>query len=98
MPTPTSRLFILALLLLPACASPTRPRLSRPNLAPTTQPTASLNVDVSQISPMYRELLAIDLPTVARVAAAQNLDIQSARQRLEASRGRYETSVEAIFP
>jgi outer membrane protein TolC len=47
---------------------------------------------------MYRELMAIDLPVVIRVAAARNLDVAAARQRLEASRGRYESSVEAIFP
>jgi outer membrane protein TolC len=47
---------------------------------------------------MYRQVLAIDLPTVTRVASAQNLDIQQARQRVEASRGRYESSVETIFP
>ena len=47
---------------------------------------------------MYRELVAIDLPTVARVSAARNLDIRQARQRVEASRGRYETSIENVFP
>ena len=47
---------------------------------------------------MYREMLAIDLPTVLRVANARNLDIQQARQRVEANRGRYESNVEAIFP
>ena len=47
---------------------------------------------------MYRHLLAIDLPAVARLAAARNLDIQQARQRVEASRGRYESNVEAVFP
>jgi outer membrane protein TolC len=47
---------------------------------------------------MYRRMLAVDLPTVARVAMARNLDIQQAQQRVEASRGQYETSVGAIFP
>jgi OMF family outer membrane factor len=47
---------------------------------------------------MYRELLAIDLPTVARIANSQNLDVQRARQQVEANRGRYERSIEAIFP
>jgi outer membrane protein TolC len=82
-----------------SCAAPaSRPRVAHLNVAPSTQPTATLEVDVSQIQPMYRALLAIDLPTVAHVAAARNLDIQAARQRVEASQGRYETSVEAIFP
>lgn len=43
-------------------------------------------------------MLAVDLPTVARVAMARNLDIQQAQQRVEASRGQYEASVGAIFP
>jgi outer membrane protein TolC len=47
---------------------------------------------------MYRHLLPVDLPTVARVAMARNLDIQEAQQRVEASRGEYESSVGAIFP
>jgi outer membrane protein TolC len=47
---------------------------------------------------MYRELLAVDLPTVIKVAAAQNLDIQQARHNVEAQRGRYEASVGALFP
>jgi outer membrane protein TolC len=47
---------------------------------------------------MYRQLLAVDLPTVVRVATSRNLDVAAAKQRYEASRGRYETSVEAIFP
>jgi outer membrane protein TolC len=33
-----------------------------------------------------------------RVATARNLDIELARQQVESSRGRYEASVEAIFP
>jgi outer membrane protein TolC len=89
---------LVGLMLLTSCAEPARPHIARLSVAPSTQPSASLNVDVSQIQPMYRELLAIDLPTVARVAAARNLDVQAARQRVEASQGRYETSVEAIFP
>jgi outer membrane protein TolC len=47
---------------------------------------------------MYRELLAVDLPTVLKVATAQNLDIQQARHNVEAQRGRYEASVGALFP
>jgi outer membrane protein TolC len=59
---------------------------------------ASLPLDSSVVKPMYRELLPIDLQTVARVAAAQNLDIQQARHRVEAQRGRYEANVGALFP
>lgn len=50
------------------------------------------------IQPMYRELMAIDLQSVVRVAAAQNLDIQQARERVVAARGRYESSVESAVP
>jgi outer membrane protein TolC len=47
---------------------------------------------------MYRELLAVDLPTVARVAVARGIDTREARERVHAAEGRYESSVEAIFP
>jgi outer membrane protein TolC len=48
---------------------------------------------------MYdHRLLAVDLPTVVRVAMARNIDIKEAQQRIEASRGGYESSVGAIFP
>ncbi|HEY8749136.1 MAG TPA: TolC family protein [Tepidisphaeraceae bacterium] len=69
-----------------------------PRVAPATQPSASLDLGGPRIAPMYSRLLAIDLPTVARVATLQNLDIQRARQQVEANRGRYERNIEAIFP
>lgn len=47
---------------------------------------------------MYREVLAIDLPTAVRVAAAQNLDIRLARQRVVGARGRLESTVGGAFP
>ena len=81
------------------CASkPTPVPPERPSIAPTSQPAGSLSLDPAAMKPMYRELLAIDLPTVTRVAAAQNLDIQQAKLRVEAQRGRYDTSVQALFP
>ncbi len=80
------------------CGDVSSLKLSHPSLAPASQPTASLKVNASQIPPMYRRLLAVDLPTVARIAMARNLDIQEALQRIEASRGQYESSVGAIFP
>ena len=89
---------VLFLLAVSGCDDLSSLRLSHPSVAPATQPTASLKVDASQIPPMYRRLLAVDLPTVARVAMARNLDIQAAQQRVEASRGEYESSVGAIFP
>jgi outer membrane protein TolC len=80
------------------CATPRHVAQVHPSVAPTTQPTVSLDVGPTELKPMYRELLAIDLPTVLRVANARNLDIEQARQRVEASKGRYESSVEAVFP
>src|SRR3954469_4465297 len=47
---------------------------------------------------MYRELLAVDLATVARVSMARGIDVREARQRVHSAEGRYESSVEAIFP
>lgn len=47
---------------------------------------------------MYREMLPVDLPTVSAIAVAQNLDIQQAKERVEAQRGRYESSVGRLFP
>ncbi len=89
---------VLLVLALGGCADLSRLKLSHPSVAPATQPSTSLKVDASQIPPMYRRLLAVDLPTVVRVAMARNLDIQEAQQRIEASRGAYESSVGAIFP
>ena len=72
---------------------------TRPAVAPPTQPTASLKVDASQIKPMYdRRMLAVDLPTVVRVAMARNIDIQEAQQRIAAARGEFEASIGMIFP
>ena len=72
---------------------------TRPSVAPATQPTASLTVDASQIKPMYdRRMLAVDLPTVIRVAMARNIDIQEAQQRIAAARGEFEANIGMIFP
>jgi outer membrane protein TolC len=40
----------------------------------------------------------IDLPTVLRLAGAQNLDIQIARRRLEEARARHRSAVQEFFP
>ena len=71
---------------------------TRPSVTPTTQPSATLRLEATDIRPMYRELLAIDLPTVTRVALSQSIDIQQAKERVEANRGRYEASVQALLP
>jgi outer membrane protein TolC len=47
---------------------------------------------------MYRRLLPVDLATVARVAVARGIDVREARQRVRAAEGRYESSVEVLFP
>ncbi len=86
------------LLIISGCTQPQPLLTKRLSITPATQPSAALDVDASQIQPMYRHLLAVDLSTVLRVAVAQNIEIQQARQRVEASRGQYEASVEAIFP
>ncbi len=41
---------------------------------------------------------SIDLPTVLRLAGAQNLEIQIARQRLEEARGRSRSAMQEFFP
>ena len=89
----------LLLLTASGCADTPSQELSHPSVEPATQPTASLKVDASRISAMYdHRLLAVDLPTVVHVAMARNIDIKEAQQRVEASRGGYESSVGAIFP
>lgn len=47
---------------------------------------------------MYTELWPVDLPAVARVAAAQNVDIRVARAAFDASLGEYESAVGRAFP
>ncbi len=74
----------------------THPR--HPSVAPATQPATVLPLGAAPIAPMYYRLLPVDLPTVVHVAVAQNLEIQQARQRVEASRGSFQGSVEALFP
>lgn len=77
----------------------TREQLVRPSVAPQVQPKASLNVDASKIKPMYEHrMLAVDLPTVINVAVARNVDIQEARQHIEASRGELDASVAMVLP
>ncbi len=101
-PRPSPRTCLtLALLLTAGCMDPrSADPVERPNVAPTGQPSSedSLSLDASKIEPMYRELLAIDLSTVAGVATAQNIDIRLARYQVEKSQGRLESAVGAAFP
>jgi outer membrane protein TolC len=71
---------------------------AQPAVAPSISPQASLPLDSVRIPPMYRHLLAVDLATVLRVAEANNLDIQEAKQRVEASRGVYQSGIGEAFP
>jgi OMF family outer membrane factor len=83
------------------CAAPEDAPLAGPSVAPSapaTQPAAVLSLGDAQVRPMYRELMAVDLPTVSRVALARSIDVREARQRVESAHGRYETSIEAVFP
>ena len=81
------------------CAGPSEPAAAaRPSVAPATRPAGTLELGDRRAAPMHRELLAVDLPTVVRVARSQSIDVRQARLRVEAAAGRYESSVGAIFP
>ncbi len=71
-----------------------------PSVAPQ-EPVASgdrLSLDPSVLSPMYHQILAIDLPGAARVAAAQNIDIRQARLAVTAQQGRVDSAFGQWFP
>ncbi len=72
----------------------------RPNVAPAVlrSEADALQLDASHIEPMYTQVLAVDLPSVVKAATADNLAIQQARQAVEASQGRYESTVGSAFP
>jgi outer membrane protein TolC len=81
------------------CATPPPLEVRHLSLSPRNRAGGEvLKLDGGRAMPMYRELLAVDLPTVVRVARAQNLDIRQARARVEAAAGRHESSFGAIFP
>ena len=71
-----------------------------PNVMPTEAAAdrQALALDSSDIEPMYMTLLAIDLPTVVQLTTLENFDIKQARLAVEASRGRLESTVGAVFP
>jgi len=80
---------------------PPRPDVAPPAAADTgnraTQ-TPTLSLDPSVVSPMYSELVAIDLPAVVKLATADNLDIQKARQAVRAANGSFESALGSAFP
>jgi len=79
-----------------------RPEFSppRPDFAPPAEriDAPPLRLDAATVPPMYTKLLPIDLPTVTRVASAQNIDIRLARYEVEQSQGRFEGVAGAVFP
>ncbi|RME37627.1 MAG: TolC family protein [Planctomycetota bacterium] len=77
-----------------------RPTEPPPDVRPeqTGESGEALPLDRSQVRPMYTELTAIDLPTVLKVAAADNIDILQARERVKALRGRLESTIGGVFP
>jgi outer membrane protein TolC len=91
---------LLLILILAACAEePPVPELDRPNVAPIRQKSSgTLRLQNAQISPMYRQVLAIDLENVAHVASIDNLEILKAREHVEASQGQLESAGAAILP
>lgn len=89
---------VLVLTTVAGCADLQDTRPPPPALAPADQQAASLKVDASGIPPMYHRVLAVDFPTMLKVADAQNLDIQEAQRRVEAAKGEYDASIGALFP
>lgn len=81
-------------------APPDLPTPERMDLSPRTPGGAQAVVplDASVVRPMYNELLAVDLQTVAKVAIARNLDVQQARQQVEAQRARLQSVAGWILP
>ena len=74
--------------------------LEKPDIMPKYQPSSTevLKLDASRIKPMYREIFAINLPAVVRVAAAENFDILQAKEQIMASKGLLESAHGSIFP
>jgi outer membrane protein TolC len=80
------------------CAGPKPAPVARPSIAPASATASGLALDGARAEPMYRELLAVDLPTVVGVAQASNIDIRQAKLNVEAAQGQAERSFGAIFP
>ena len=60
--------------------------------------TARAQVSASPANVNTNNVYPIDLPTVLRLANAQNLDIQIARERLKEAKANHESAVEQFFP
>src|SRR6266568_2296020 len=59
---------------------------------------AALLLSVASSWPQTSNTFIIDLPTALRLAGAQNLDIQIARQRLLEAKANYESTLWLFFP
>lgn len=80
----------------PKASSPQRPDI-RPDIDSIS--ADSLPLDASKIPPMYHtRLLPVDLYSVVRVAAADNIDIRLAKYSVDRSQGAYESTVGGAFP
>ena len=60
--------------------------------------TSQAQVSVSSNSVSTNHVYPIDLPTALRLANAQNLDIQIARERLNEAKANHESAVELFLP
>src|SRR4051794_35980483 len=98
-PFATAAVVAAVLNLADGCAPQPLPAPGRPSVAPATRPAGEmLEMGEGRAKPMYRELLAVDLPTIVRVARSDSLDVRQAQLRVKAAAGHYESSVGAIFP
>lgn len=88
------------LVALAACSAPRTERA----LPPVVAPAAPLHLpeggagELAQPAPLHHELLAIDLDTAVRVAAATRMDVELARVRVESAAADYEARTGALFP
>ncbi len=88
-------------MLLAGCsfAPPDLPPAERIDLAPAAATAvAEAPLGAAAAKPMYRELVPVDLATVVEVATARNLDVQRARERVEAQRAQLQSVAGWLFP
>jgi outer membrane protein TolC len=70
-----------------------------PSVAPVRQVSSgTLRLTNSGTRPMFKDVLTVDLGTVTRIATLDNVGIQEARQRVEASHGQLEAAAAAVLP
>jgi len=63
-------------------------------IVPTSRAQVPASLSVTTTNNVY----PIDLPAALRLANAQNLDIQIARERLKEAKANHESAVEQFFP